>query len=143
MNRSYISYIIVGVAVILSVLIISRNKLNNENVLDVSLDIKDSLNSKESINKIQDAPAQIIEVAARGGYSPRYIEAKADTNTVLRVKSAGAFDCSSSLVIPKYDISKLLPATGTTDIELGAHKAGTEIDGMCSMGMYNFTIKFI
>lgn len=85
---------------------------------------------------------QVIKMTAKVGYTPNIITAKADTNTVLRVATSNTFDCSSSLRIPSLNITKLLPTNGNTDIALGSHKAGSEIDGTCSMGMYNFKIKF-
>jgi Cu+-exporting ATPase len=85
---------------------------------------------------------QIIEISAKGGYSPRRITAKADLPTVIRVKTKGTFDCSASFTIPSLKIGKLLPASGTTDFEIPGQKAGSELDGMCSMGMYGFKIAF-
>jgi hypothetical protein len=39
------------------------------------------------------------------------------------------------------NISKILPQSGTTDIDLGSPKLGT-IQGTCGMGMYPFEINF-
>jgi plastocyanin domain-containing protein len=86
---------------------------------------------------------QIIDLTAKGGYSPRIIEAKANTKTILRVSTNNTFDCSSALKIPELGISKNLPATGKTDIEIAAQEPGSEIDGTCSMGMYDFKITFV
>ncbi len=86
---------------------------------------------------------QIVELTAKGGYSPAIVQASANKGTVLRVKTNNTFDCSSALSIPSLGINKMLPPTGSTDINIGAQQAGTQIDGTCSMGMYNFSIKFI
>lgn len=85
---------------------------------------------------------QIIKINAKGGYFPRKTKAAADIPTVIRMNTKGTFDCSSSLVIPKLGYRKILPAEGNTDIELQAQKAGTKIQGLCGMGMYNFEISF-
>ncbi len=85
---------------------------------------------------------QIIEINAKGGYTPRATIAKAGQATILRIKTNATFDCSSSLRIPALGYSKNLPATGTTDIELPAQNAGTTLKALCSMGMYNFSINF-
>ncbi|MEP7103285.1 MAG: cupredoxin domain-containing protein [Candidatus Dojkabacteria bacterium] len=85
---------------------------------------------------------QIVTIKAKGGYSPNVITAKANENTILRVTTNNTFDCSSSLRIPSMNLTKLLPSNGNTDIALGAHAPGTEITGVCSMGMYSFKIKF-
>jgi len=84
---------------------------------------------------------QIIEVTAKGGYLPRKSIAKAGIPTVLRFNTSGTFDCSSSVRIPSMDISKNLPASGATDIELGNPKLGT-LQGTCGMGMYPFEVEF-
>lgn len=84
---------------------------------------------------------QIIEIDARGGYFPRKSTAKAGIPTILRFKTAGTFDCSSSVRIPSLDISKMLPQSGATDIDLGDQKSGV-LQGSCGMGMYPFEIDF-
>ncbi|MBP6860161.1 MAG: hypothetical protein KBC38_01195 [Candidatus Pacebacteria bacterium] len=85
---------------------------------------------------------QIIEIGAKGGYSPRETIAKADIPTVLRVATKGTFDCSSALTIPAIGYQNSLPPSGTTDIEIPPQKPGTTLQGLCAMGMYNFSIKF-
>ena len=103
-----------------------------------------------SSNAGGDAPAnnvsvvdgtQIIEIRARGGYQPRVSAAKAGLPTIIRFQTNGTFDCSSSVRIPSLGISKLLPQTGTTDIDLGLAQAG-KLQGMCGMGMYFFEVNF-
>ncbi|EKD99657.1 MAG: hypothetical protein ACD_22C00215G0003 [uncultured bacterium] len=86
---------------------------------------------------------QYIELTAKGGYFPNSITAKANISTVLRVKTTQTFDCSSALVIPSLDYRKNLPPNGTTEIEIPAQPIDATIQGMCSMGMYRFKIKFI
>lgn len=84
---------------------------------------------------------QIINLTAKGGYSPLRSTAKAGVPTTLRVSTNGTFDCSSSFRIPSMDISKSLPATGVTEIDLGSPKLGI-LKGVCGMGMYPFEIDF-
>lgn len=86
---------------------------------------------------------QIIDITAKGGYTPRVIEAKANQETILRISTKNTFDCSSALVIPSLGVNKNLPVTGKTDIVIAAQAPGSEIDGTCSMGMYGFKIKFV
>ena len=85
--------------------------------------------------------AQIVEITAKGGYSPRTSRAKVSVPTVLRFKTQSTYDCSSSIRIPSIGFSKILPASGNTDINLGSPSAGT-LRGTCSMGMYSFEIEF-
>jgi plastocyanin domain-containing protein len=85
---------------------------------------------------------QIIVINAKGGYQPRKSIAKAGLPTVIRFDTKGTFDCSLSVRIPSMKISKLLPQTGSTDIDIGSSKAGT-LNGSCGMGMYPFEINFL
>lgn len=85
---------------------------------------------------------QIIEITAKGGYSPRLSAAKADIPTVIRVSTTGTFDCSAAISIPSIGYRKNLPASGITEIEVPAQKAGTKLQGLCAMGMYNFVVRF-
>ena len=85
---------------------------------------------------------QIIEIKAKGGYSPRVTYAKSGMPTLLKMKTQGTFDCSSSLVIPSLNYRTNLQPSGETDIEIPSQKAGIVMKGLCSMGMYNFQIRF-
>ncbi|MSU56000.1 MAG: hypothetical protein EXS51_01685 [Candidatus Taylorbacteria bacterium] len=85
---------------------------------------------------------QIVEVTAGNGYSPNLTVAKADMPTVLRMETVNSFSCASALVIPKLGVRKNLPSSGTTDIDIPPQKAGSTLQGLCAMGMYNFSIKF-
>lgn len=85
---------------------------------------------------------QVIEILARGGYSPRKTVAKAGVPTILRVKTENTYDCSSSLVIPALNYRKFLSASDTAEVEIPPQKAGDAIKGVCGMGMYSFNIEF-
>ena len=84
---------------------------------------------------------QIVTITAKGGYSPRVSAAKADMLTTIRLETNGTFDCSSSVRIPSMNISKVLPQTGSTDIDVGTQQVAT-LPGTCGMGMYPFEVEF-
>lgn len=84
---------------------------------------------------------QVIEILAKGGYSPKQSIAKAGVPTILKFKTNGTYDCSSAMRIPSLNISKNLPGTGETEIEIGPQEVG-KLSGTCSMGMYFFEIDF-
>ncbi len=86
---------------------------------------------------------QIIEIDVKGGYSPRITTAKADIPTVIKMKTSGTFDCSSALTIPSLSYRTNLPQSGVTEIEVPAQKVGSNLQGICAMGMYNFAVNFI
>ncbi len=99
--------------------------------------------SGESANNVtMEDGKQIIAITARGGYSPKVSNAKAEIPTIIRMKTKGAFDCSSSVVIPSIGYQGFLPTSGETNIDVPAQKAGTTLQGMCGMGMYRFQIQF-
>ena len=85
---------------------------------------------------------QIIEVTAKGGYSPKLTAAKAGMPTILRVQTNGTYDCTSILRVPSIGYQKNLPPTGMTDIEIASQEPGAKVQGICAMGMYNFSVKF-
>jgi plastocyanin domain-containing protein len=140
MDKSSKQNLIIIIAIIFSALVIFfainyRNK-------DSSVAGNGDVNIPENVNNVSVVDGkQIIEIRAKGGYSPVHSVAKAGVPTILRVNTNGTFDCSSSIRIPELNISKNLPMSGTTDIDLGIQKAGT-FQGTCGMGMYPFDIKF-
>lgn len=85
---------------------------------------------------------QVIEIFAKGGYSPRQVKARAGEESVLRVKTQNTFDCSTALVIPSLSYQAQLKPTGIVDIPLPAQEPGSKLVGLCSMGMYSFEVTF-
>lgn len=85
---------------------------------------------------------QLIAITAKGGYSPRLTKAKANTPTTINLLTNGSYDCSIAFTMPALGIRKDLPATGVTPIEIPPQEPGATIKGLCSMGMYYFTIAF-
>lgn len=84
---------------------------------------------------------QIIEIRAKGNFTPNKTVAKAGVPTILRFDTQGTFDCTSVVRIPSMDITKNLPPSGSTDIDLGTPAMAT-LQGTCGMGMYPFEIEF-
>ncbi len=84
---------------------------------------------------------QIITIQVKGGYTPKKSTAKLGVRTILRFTTNGTFDCTSGVRIPSMGISKTLPSTGTTDIDIGSPTVAT-LQGVCSMGMYPFEVDF-
>jgi hypothetical protein len=135
------SNIVMIVALVVAVVIIfiainysSKESSENNNKEDYLIE--------ENINNVSIVDGkQIIEIKARGGYHPEHSIAKAGIHTILRLDTNGTFDCSASIRIPSMDVSKNLPMSGTTDIDIGIQKVGI-FNGTCGMGMYPFDIKF-
>ena len=159
-NKNTIVAIIISLALIVFAILIKQGKTNireeassntpasqaqktvNKGSGSVVVKVLD-INNKEIVpaeNEKTSEP-QVIEIQAKGGYTPRVSVAKAGVPTILRLNTNGTFDCSSSVRIPSMNIFKSLPQSGTTDIDLGVQKTGT-LQGMCGMGMYPFEINF-
>jgi plastocyanin domain-containing protein len=96
-----------------------------------------SVNNVEVVDGIQ-----YVRITAGGGYFPGVSMAKAGVPTVLVVKTNGSFDCSSALVVRAVSFQEILPRTGETEIDLGVREINETVEGLCSMGMYNFAINF-
>lgn len=128
--KNIITSILIAVVLIGGAFIISKGspKTTNENTAPIN-------------NVTIENGVQIIEIKAKGGYIPRTSIAKAGIPTILRFNTSGTFDCSSSVRISSLNISKNLPLSGVTDIELPSSSVGT-LKGTCSMGMYPFEIVF-
>lgn len=101
----------------------------------------DSTTNSAANNVIIENGKQIIEIKAKGGYQPRTTVAAAGIPTTIRFVTAGTFDCSSSISIPRLNIDTNLPSSGKTDIDVGSVQAGL-LQGTCGMGMYPFEIEF-
>ena len=119
----------IGSALVLGALILSQG--NNPGI-----------DSPRVNNVTTEDGKQIVTISAKGGYSPRVTDAKADMPTLLRVETQGTFDCSSVLSLPSMKYQKNLPPSGVTEVELPPQKAGSTFEGLCGMGMYRFEIAF-
>lgn len=130
MNKT--ASIIITTALIISLAILFFGK---------SKDISNPTNTQPAQNvEIRDG-VQYITINARGGYSPKVSTAQAGVPTKLIIKTDNTYDCSSSLVIRSIDYDKILSPSGEEIIDLGTPQTGT-LQGLCSMGMYNFKIDF-
>ncbi len=129
MNKT--AYIIITLALVIGIGIVflggSKNNTDTGGSVQ-NVEIKDGI--------------QYITVNAKGGYSPKVSSAKAGIPTKLIMKTDGTYDCSASLVIRSVGFQKILAQTGEEVIDLGTPKAGQPLQGLCSMGMYNFSINF-
>ncbi|MFZ6022333.1 MAG: cupredoxin domain-containing protein [Patescibacteria group bacterium] len=81
-------------------------------------------------------------VTVKGGYFPKELVLPANKEVTLRFVTNNTYDCSASLLISELQIEKFLPPTGSTDLRIPPQKQGKTIIAGCSMGMYNFTLRF-
>ena len=129
MNKTALIIITIALVIGIGIVFLGSSKNNTETGGSAqNVEIKDGI--------------QYITVNAKGGYSPKVSTAKAGIPTKLIVKTDGTYDCSASLVIRSVGFQKILAQTGEEVIDLGTPKAGQPLQGLCSMGMYNFTVNF-
>ena len=131
MNK--ISSIIITLALVIGIGIVFLGGSKSKNSIATSQETQ-NIEIKDGI--------QYITINAKGGYSPKISTAKAGIPTKLIVKTNGTYDCSAALVIRTVGFQKILDQTGEEVIDLGTPKAGQPLQGLCSMGMYNFAINF-
>ena len=103
---------------------------------------KTTLTTTSSTNISIDQGKQIIAIMVKGGYTPRETVATANKPTTLRLTTNGTFDCSSAVRIPQLSYQANLGANGTTEVQIPPQQPGTELRGVCAMGMYHFTLSF-
>lgn len=127
MNKTVSIIITLGLVIAIGIIFIGKGKPNSEPAQNV--EIKNGI--------------QYITINAQGGYFPRTSSAKAGIPTKLIMKTNGTYDCSASLVIHSIGFQKMLPQNEETEIDLGIKKVGETTQGICGMGMYNFSINFI
>ena len=132
-NKIIVS-IVLAASMIVIALLITRTPSNSGSANNNS-------DKAQNYNVTEVNGTQIITLKAKGGYTPQVTKARAGIPTILRMETRGTFDCSSSIRIPVLGISKILPQSGTTDINLGTPSPGP-LQGSCSMGMYPFRIEF-
>ena len=89
---------------------------------------------------IQSSEVQEIRMTQYGsGYDPKFFIVKKNVKVRWVINSTNPYSCASSLVVPKYRISKYLEK-GENIIEFTPTEVG-EIHFSCSMGMYRGIIK--
>lgn len=131
MNKIALSIITLGLIIGIGVIFLGGSKNNSET------------GSTQPGNNIEIRDGvQYINIEAKGGYSPRVSSAQAGIPTKLIIKTNNTYDCSRSLVIRSIGFKKILSKTGEEIIDVGIPESGVPLQGMCSMGMYNFSVNF-
>ena len=76
------------------------------------------------------------------GYSPHNFSVKVNQPVNLSLVTQGTYSCASVFTIPTFNITKVLPPTGTTNVTFTPTKTGL-ITFACGMGMYTGTINVV
>lgn len=128
MQKNTIISIIISIALIGGTLYFVSDRKTPSDIQSQNVEIRDGV--------------QYVTVTAKGGYSPRVSQIKGGLPTKLVVKTDGTYDCTASLTIRSVGFQKVLQPTGEEVIDLGTPKSGEKVQGVCSMGMYNFAVNF-
>lgn len=115
------------------------------NLIGSPLSISYILNNSSKSNQVEvttPSSAQLTLDVKNEGYFPRRLNALANEPIHLNLVTQDTFSCSRDFVIPALGMQILLPATGTTPIEIPPQKPGTVLRFTCSMGMYTGQIEF-
>lgn len=131
MNKIVYTIITLSLLAVISIIFFGNSKNNTRTNTPTSTQ---NIQTKDGI--------QYITINAKGGYYPNISTAKSGMQTKLIIKTDGTYDCSASLVIRSIGFQKILAQTGEEAIDLGTPKAGQSLQGICGMGMYNFTVNF-
>ena len=136
--KNNIPIVIIIIAVIIGVVIFLSPEKDVTPVIDNNVF---STTTVSSNNVRMENDIQVIQLSARGGYSPRQSVAKAGIPTIIRFSTDNTFDCSRSVRIPSIKYSGILPQSGNTDVNIGTQSVGL-FTGSCGMGMYPFEVDF-
>jgi plastocyanin domain-containing protein len=133
MNKNALLIIFLGFIIGLGIIFIGNLRWGN----DVNNKKEENTNNIE----IKDG-VQYITINVKGGYFPKISNAKSGIPTKLIMKTNGYYDCSLSLVIKSIGYRKVLPTKGEEIIDIGTPLPGAPFLGVCSMGMYSFSVNF-
>src|SRR6516225_2919238 len=82
---------------------------------------------------------QEVRITVRGGYNPNIIEARKGIPLRLIFDRQENSDCTSRVVFPDFQVSKSLPAFGTTELQLTPDQEGS-FEFACGMNMVHGTL---
>jgi sulfite exporter TauE/SafE len=91
---------------------------------------------------VDTARNELVVNATGYGYEPSSLHAPANTPIKLNLVTNDTYSCSRAFTIPELNMAKLLPATGTTVLEIPPQPPGKVLAFTCSMGMYSGEIVF-
>ena len=88
------------------------------------------------------ADGELVLYVQNEGYFPRTLKAPAGKDFRLNLVTDQTYSCSRDFVIPALDFYRLLPDTGTVQVDIPAQAKGSTLFFTCSMGMYTGQIMF-
>jgi sulfite exporter TauE/SafE len=97
-----------------------------------------------SASVAQQAPTSdgIVLYVQNQGYFPQTVSAPSGKDFTLALVTNKTYSCARDFVIPELKFYKLLPETGTIQVNIPAQEKGSTLYFTCSMGMYTGRIVF-
>ncbi len=114
-----------------------------KNASPIEVDLSGGRTATQAQTGTMVAGAQVFDInVLQTGYNPDAVKAKVGQPLVLNLKTNGISGCTSVFKMPKMGISKVLPPTGTTQVQITPDKPGMLV-WTCGMGMYTGGIEVI
>lgn len=142
LQRKSLKYIASGIILILALISINTGQIlrgsvhNFQNYWLVLTGSLDKQNTTSNVANINSAGKQDVVINVfNSGYQSNVKTLKSGVAVNLKLITNNTRGCSRAFTIPEYNISKVLPETGTTTVEFTPTKKG-RLTYTCSMGMY-------
>ncbi len=141
MKRNSLKYLAAGAIFVLGILSINTGQILRGSVhtlqnyyAAVTGKFDDRDNRKVAIVSAGGVQEVNIEVTT-SGYKTNAKTLKVNVPVSLNLSSNDVLSCARAFTIPEYNITKILPSTGTATVEFTPTKKG-RLTYTCSMGMY-------
>ena len=148
LQKKVFSYVAAGIIVVFAVLSINGgvaltgSPFTLQNFYKAAITPIDEITSGGSqAALVGNTQEVVIDVGSRG-YTANATVLKRGVPVRLTLRTNNTLGCARAFTIPEYNISKVLPTTGTETIEFTPEKSG-QLAYSCSMGMYTgqFTVE--
>lgn len=133
-----------GITSLNGALVLAGSPINLQTVADnfpIQIDLSGEALGQEGgprlTNGVQEVNIQVLP----NGYSPNYIQLKADVPVKLNFNAGSRLGCASQFRIPTLGISRSFTPNTTTTIEFTPQKG--ILIGTCAMGMFSITMEAV
>jgi len=97
----------------------------------------------QAANEPAAPPSNFVRIDVKNnGYSPNRVSVPAGQPIEVHLVTEEVHSCALAFVIPDIGYMELLPDTGETVVTIPPQPAGTNMQFMCSMGMYSGVFQF-
>jgi len=137
-----VAVLILGLVTLDGGLNVMGSPLSFQNLSRSLLQSNSSALAQASVPQLASTDGQLTLSVGNKGYFPQTLRANANTAIKLNLVTNKTYSCARDFVIPSLNFYKLLPDTGSVQVDIPAQPAGTRMFFTCSMGMYTGMIVF-